>query len=98
MNKAERASLLRRRFRATGGLPYTKADRPPRTVVERVPPAKIYFPLPECTSDTKRAGKWMHEPNPKPKSELRTKRNQGVSALTKIAAKWRSVTERLPAG
>ena len=89
MTKDERAALLRSRFRATGGLPYVKAGKPPRKAVERTPPTKIYLPWPECTPNTKRAPGWMLEPNAKPDPTPRAKRNQGVSAITKIAAKWR---------
>jgi hypothetical protein len=77
MNRAQRAELLRRRFKANGAFAYVPSGKP----------AKIYIQWPEANRDTARAGVWMHPADPRPKVIPRTKNRKGVPALTMIAAK-----------
>jgi|GEM_PF-4449012 len=89
MDKAERAELLRQRFKAKGGLPYVaKITVKPRHTQESRRP--IMMAWPECERNTSRAPRWLKEADMKddltPKPERRRK---GDLALTRIAAKWR---------
>lgn len=90
MDKAQRADLLRSRFKAKGGLPYLAkiTAKPMRHQETRRP---IVMAWPECEGNTSRAPRWLKAANPElslgPKPERRRK---GDTALTRIARKWRS--------
>lgn len=96
MDKAQRAELLRQRFRANGGLPYVPSGRVRSKPHVPAKPTNICLQWPEANRDTARAGLWMHRPDEPEKPTVTTKRRTGVAALTKIAEKW-PVKPLLPA-
>jgi hypothetical protein len=85
VEKATRAQLLRERFKAKCGLPYVGEGRTRKP--ERQAQPWFYSPLPAVEPNTKRAPGWVKAPLPKPKTVPRTKRNEGVPVLTRIAEK-----------
>lgn len=91
MDKVARGELLKARFRAVGGLPYMPTGKPRR---QRYTPTGRELNMawgvgPPRRDD--RAPDWISEADSRPPT-LTTKRNQGPSALTKIAQKWRKVS------
>ena len=86
MDKAERAKLLRQRFKAKGGIAYVPSNKP-RRYRHVITGGAFHMAWPEANKDTRRAGLWMHRPDARPPIQLRTKRNAGAPALAKIAAK-----------
>lgn len=87
MDKGQRAELLRQRFKAKGGFAYVPSGKIIHAKPAQNEPAKIYLQWPQANRDTRRAGIWMHKPDPKAKPTPRTKRNAGVPVLTRIADK-----------
>lgn len=95
MDKANRAKLLRERFRVVGGLPYvvSAVKRPPQK--ERGEPKPHFCPFPVSgTMKVSRLVEWVHIPNRKLIPIPRAKRMASTSALTKIAGRWASPTWR----
>lgn len=90
MNAKERSELLRRRFKAVGGLPWTAPTtaekRVDRSLTEKRPPNHRDF---TCGfQDADRRPLWFTRPEAVPETPvISIKRRSGVSALTKIAAK-----------
>jgi len=100
MDKAERARLLRQRFRAIGGQIYVPSAKPRRFRYD-IRSTPIVMGWPEAEGNDRRAPGWMKQPDAKlslaPKPERRRK---GASALTRIAERWaahswREETKRL---
>jgi hypothetical protein len=87
MDKAQRAQLLRERFKAVGGSPFEFTGVRKPKPVPRPKPNRVRIDWPQANTDTRRAGVWMHEPDPKPKPTPRVKHSQGKSAVTRIAEK-----------
>lgn len=85
MDKAQRAELLRQRFRAVGGFAYVTSEKTRKPVHESKPWRNMAWP--EIIPDTKRAPTWMRQPDAKPDLTPRVKHNAGTSAVSKIAAK-----------
>jgi len=92
MEKSKRGDLLRKRFKAIGGLAYIGRGR--KRAQERRAQPWFYSPLPGIIPDTKRAPAWMLEaqvritltPGPE-------RRRKGEAALTRIA---RQLLTKLP--
>jgi len=85
MDKAERSSLLRSRFKAIGGVPFVgKGLQPPRATPK--PRGRVYMPWPDIIVDHKRTPLWAFEANPKTPLRIAPKRKARVSPLTRIAA------------
>lgn len=88
MDKAERAKMLRQRFKATGGFPFvftgvrkSKPVEPPRS-------REVYSRWHHCeATNLERVSVWVKQPNTAPRPDLREKRNQGKRALNRIAEK-----------
>src|SRR5688572_14777892 len=88
MDTETRAELLRQRFRAIGGMPFTASGKPRKPQpVAQPKPARICLQWPEANRDTSRAGVWMHKPDPKRKVLPSVKNNAGESAITRISRK-----------
>lgn len=86
MEKAERANLLRERFKANGGLPYVKSGRARRGfVVLPKPTGRGYVSLGPALNG--QSSQWVKAPDAKPTMIPPSKRNAGTPVLTKIAAK-----------
>lgn len=66
-------------------MPYVASGKARKPIRESKPWRNMAWP--EIIPDIKRAPTWMREPNAKPKLTPRTKRNEGTSAITKIAEK-----------
>ena len=86
MDKAQRAELLRRRFKAKGGVAYVPTGKPLKPRHDPKPWRNMAWP--EIIPDTKRVPKAWQEPIPAKPVELKTKRAAKVSPLTRIAEKW----------
>jgi hypothetical protein len=87
MEKSERSDMIRKRFKAKGGFLLVLPKAKPRPA-PRPKPAVVCMRWPEANRDTRRAGIWMHAPDPKPKIVPTVKRNAGeVSMLSKMAKK-----------
>lgn len=87
MDKAQRAELLRQRFKATGGFAYVPSGKPVNKTPVRPKIDRLVTGWPQANRDTTRAGLWMHKPDPKPKVIPRPRRNAGAPVLTKVAFK-----------
>jgi hypothetical protein len=87
MDKAQRAEMLRKRFKAKGGFPFVFTGTRKAKPEPRPKPTKICLQWPEANNDTRRAGIWMHAPNPKAEVTPRIKRNAGVPVFIRIAEK-----------
>ena len=85
MEKAQRAELLRQRFRAVGGVAYAGSGRARKQRHEPKPWRNMAWP--EINPDTKRAPDWMREADAKPKLTVRVKHNTGKPIMAKIAEK-----------
>jgi len=88
MDKPERAKLLRQRFKAKGGLPFVlKGERKP-TPEPKPKVTRLVIGWPQVNRDARRAGIWIHKPDPIPRVVPKPKRNAGVlSVVTRIAQK-----------
>lgn len=90
MDKTQRASLLRERFKATGGIAYaSRLKIQPR---HYRPKPRGWFNWPtnfeafgEIAKDN--SAKWIEKPNPKPISHVKIKRGKRVDPLVQIAKK-----------
>ncbi len=92
MDKAERSTLLRSRFKAVGGVPFVgKGAQTPRAMPK--PRGRVYMPWPDIIVDHKRTPDWAFEANPKAPLYLAPKRTAKVSPLILIAARY---PKRLP--
>ncbi len=86
MDRAERASKLRERFKAQCGLPYVNTGRIRRGfVVLPKPTGRGFISLGPALNGS--PSQWVKAPDAKPKVIPHTKRNSGTPTLTKIAAK-----------
>lgn len=87
MDKAQRAELLRQRFKAkAGSMAYVPSGMPakaPEPVTGRMRFGGWGFALSHRWGRTE----WLETPDPKPKPSVATKHRKGVPALTVIAAK-----------
>lgn len=96
MTKEERGSLLRERFKALGGIPWTPPKGQPKRRVEQrpaCPPKRVYNPWSIALTVTPVA--WVAKADAEKQPES-LKRNRGESPLTRIAkqlpVKLRKVT------
>ena len=86
MDKAQRAELLRKRFKAKGGVPYVPSGKP-RPFRYTFTGRPINMAWPEAVKETRVAAVWARKVHRKPGVTVRPKRNAGQSALSKIAQK-----------
>jgi hypothetical protein len=88
MDKAERAKLLRSRFKAVGGKP--RAIEAPSKAEAPKPRGWFTFGLWGGDMAEPKLNDWVQIPDEKPPLTVKTeRRRKGDTALTKIAAKWR---------
>lgn len=87
MEKAQRAELLRKRFRAIGGFAYVPSGKPRRFRYDiRGTPILMGWDSGNGRRED-RAVDWIKEPDAKPSLTPKTKHNTGAPALTTIAQK-----------
>jgi hypothetical protein len=94
VDKAERANLLRERFKAKCNRPYVPSGIQPKPIEpER---SKVTFQSwPRCEGmNTEGLESWVRKPDPARAVKLQTTRAARASPLTKIAEKWRRFTPR----
>jgi hypothetical protein len=100
MTPEDRRQLLRQRFKAIGGIPYPKSNRPPRPppyITKRSigKPLLIYYG--EYLYNSQRPD-WVSQPNMFPSDQLRLKRRKtGINPYILIAAKAPKKLKRLAA-
>lgn len=85
MNKEERGQLLRERFKACGGNIILRRDPRPKKEPRVYRNRFCFGPLNSFTQCN-----WIGRPDEKPETELRPMRTKKLSALTRIADKWRA--------
>jgi hypothetical protein len=83
MNTSERGELLRKRFRALGGLPLPKMEKRPPTNDPVKPKGYQLRPFPVLLQ--KHRVRWVSEADLRPAVTVATKRRQGPSSLTVLA-------------
>jgi len=83
----ERGKLLRRRFKAKGGM-LLPLDRDRQPKAEPEPKRRVYMPWPDIIPDTKRVPLWVTQGTPKKVLSLAVKRTECVSPLIKIAGQF----------
>jgi len=84
MGKAERAELLRRRFKAKGGLPYVDSGK--RKAVDAPRAIETYKGFGTLTVNERKVPLWAKQANPSDPVSLAERRIVRVSPLLKIAA------------
>jgi hypothetical protein len=96
VTREERAVLLRKRFRAVGGIPFPKSEKSRQAKPERPKPTIVLMRWPDIIVDDKRTPQWMKDESPQAPDCLRVKRTARVSALTKIAEQLPYKLPRVP--
>lgn len=91
MDKAQRSELIRALYNAkAGGMAYVPSGRPIKAKPVRPVVERIVMGWPLIIPDTKRVPKFWLKPEEPKRPTLAVKRTGRVSALTRIAEKWRA--------
>ena len=87
MEKAQRVELIRRSYKANGGIPFAFTGiKAPKQ--EPATPKRAYMPWPDIIVDTKRAPRWMKQSSSTVQLAFRPKRETSrESALTLMSRK-----------
>jgi hypothetical protein len=86
MDKAIRAEMLRRSYRANGGIPFVAVGfrRPKRGPAK---PKRVFSEWPQVDVNHNRTPDWLREPEHKPALRVEPKRLAHESALTSMSRK-----------
>jgi hypothetical protein len=88
MDKAERSTLLRDRFKAVGGLPFVYSGVRKAKSPQSPPRHSKCDEWPQIEVNHKRTPKWAFDPDPKKPMRLTPKRTARISPLIRIAAQY----------